>query len=40
MASGRPSSAISLSAGYYSAIVVQEDGQTKIMEETVTIAAP
>jgi ketosteroid isomerase-like protein len=26
--------------GYYTAIVVQEDGQTKIMEETVTVAAP
>jgi len=26
--------------GYYSAIVVREDGQTKIMEETVTVAAP
>jgi ketosteroid isomerase-like protein len=26
--------------GYYTAIIVQEDGQSKIMEETVTVAAP
>jgi ketosteroid isomerase-like protein len=26
--------------GYYTAILVQEGGQTKIMEETVTVAAP
>jgi hypothetical protein len=26
--------------GYYTAIVVQDGGQTKIMEETVTVAAP
>ncbi len=26
--------------GYYSAIIVQQDGQPKILEETVTVAAP
>ncbi|WP_306768081.1 hypothetical protein [Bradyrhizobium sp. MOS002] len=26
--------------GYYTAILVSEGGQTKIMEETVTIASP
>ncbi len=26
--------------GYYSAIIVEQDGQSRIMEETVTVAAP
>jgi hypothetical protein len=25
---------------YYSAIIVEQDGQSRIMEETVTVAAP
>jgi hypothetical protein len=44
-ANGRSRSAISVFPGYYTAMIVQEDGQTKIMEDcyhcrALTITAP